>query len=364
MGVAESLGHAVLVTAAGSSTTSGQRLTGPVDSVVRLGQLLDWVCGRGGLMPLGGPGQVWVIGRAACEALGWWTQEEDRLRETIAATVPVLGSAGWTLLGAPGAQTLLSKTVTIAGGRRERRLVQIVLEPFAPLITKRTELGLLENLPESDTDAAAELGRRITWLVEHLGVLPMVTAAGTGARILDDIYRTRGRGAVVTEPGLIPGLEIDAGDSGAGAVGVGELEPAAHWGRPHIDANEISADTELVLLDQRGAYLATAGSIELGFGPLTHVVGAEHVSAILRAAKTPFGVFRTVLPAGGRLSTPPQLPLPHPLMHPDRDVTAWITTESVRGLCAPVADGGAGVNYPAVNGWVVDRDPNRVPQCP
>ena len=342
--MAESLDHAVLVTAAGSSTTSGQRLTGPVDSVVRLGQLLDWVCGRGGLMPLGGPGQVWVIGRAACEALGWWTQEEDRLPEVIAETAPVLGSAGWTLLGAPGAQTLLSKTVTIPGGRRERRLVQIVLEPFAPLITKRTELGLLENLPESDTDAAAELGRRIRWLVEHLGVLPVVTAAGTGARILDDIYRTRGKGAVVTEAGLIPGLEVDAGDGGAGAVGVGELEPAAHWGRPHIDANEISADTELVLLDQRGAYLATAGSIELGFGPLTHVVGAEHVSDILRADKAPFGVFRAVLPAGGRLSTPPQLPLPHPLMHPDRDVTAWITTESVRGLCAPVADGGAGLS--------------------
>ena len=75
---ANMLTNAVLVTASGSCGVDGQRLTGPVDSVVRLGQLLDWVCGRGGLMPLGGPGQVWVIGRAACEALGWWTDVEDR----------------------------------------------------------------------------------------------------------------------------------------------------------------------------------------------------------------------------------------------------------------------------------------------
>jgi hypothetical protein len=338
--------RAIVITAAGSFTADFERLTGPVDSVAKLAALLDWFCGRGGLAPLGGPGQVWVIGRPACEALGWWTDDEAALQQTMAARVGGLREAGWGLIGELGPQLLLTKTLAVKGRGRERRIVQIVLEPFAPLITKRTELGLLEDLPAGDEEAAREVGRRVMWLAEHLGVLPMVTAASTGARIQDDVYRARksGRGAVVDAAGVIPDLDVAAGDGGAGAVGVGELEPAAHWGRPHIDASEIGPNTDLALTDQRGAYLATAGSIELGFGPVTHVVGGDEVARVLAGDKPPFGVFLAVLPAGGRLSTPAQLPLPHPLMRPDRDVTAWITTESVRGLCEPIKDGGAGLS--------------------
>jgi len=60
-------GHAVIVTAAGTYTPSGQTLTGPVDSVEKLDKLIRWAA----LTPLGAPAQIWVVGIDACEMLGW-----------------------------------------------------------------------------------------------------------------------------------------------------------------------------------------------------------------------------------------------------------------------------------------------------
>ena len=338
--------HAIVLSAAGSRTAAGESVTGPVDSLAKLVQLLDWYCARGGLAPLGGPGQVWVVGQAACAPLGWWTEDETRLEAVLGAAADELSAAGWSPIGPPGVQMLVAKTMVIEG-RRQRRLVQIVLEPFAPLITKRTEIGLCEDLPGDDDAAAVELGRRISWCVKHLGVLPMVAASTTGARIQDLEYRRRrtsGRGVIVEAPGLIEGLDLGGGDGGAGAVGVGEIEPAAHGPtRECIDPAEIGPGTEIALLDQSAAYLATAGSIELGYGPVRHLTGAA-LAGVLAGDKLPFGVFWAVLPAVGRISVPANMPAPHPLMHPDRDVSALITTESVRGLCAPVYDGGAGLD--------------------
>ena len=289
-----------------------------------------------------------MVGQGACAPLGLWTTDDTQLDEKVlGGAADELGAAGWALIGPPSAQMLVAKTLPI-GGRRQRRLVQIILEPFAPLITGRSDIGLCEDLPGDDEDAAAELGRRIRWCVEHLGVLPMLAASTTGARIQDLEYRHRrdaGRGAVVDAPGRIEGLDdlVGGGDGGAGVVGVGEIEPAAHWGREHIDPAEIGAGTEMVLLDQSAAYLATAGSIELGYGPVRRLSGAA-LAEVLAADKLPFGVFVATLPATERLSVPPAMPAPHPLMRPDRDVIAPITTESVRGLCAPLADGGAGLS--------------------
>lgn len=374
--------RAVLINAAGSFTAAGESLTGPVDSPTKFGQLLDWFIGsRGGLNPLGGPGQAWVVGAAACQGLGWWpaqiTEADSRLsaealQEFLAAVVASLAGTGWELLGAREAkkpeklspQLLLVKHVTIskdAAGRkvnrRERRMVQLVLEPFAEYITGRSEIGLCEDLPEDDEAATGELGRRIVWLTQQLGVLPAVPAATTGQRLADVLYKSSqaNGGAVPQGPGVLPGLDIGPGDEGAGAVGPGELEPAAHWGRPRIDAAEIPDECDLVLLDQQAAYLATAGSIELGFGEITHLSSAAEIAALLAPAwndeqegkkpKWPFGVFLAVLPAGERLAQlPTNLPLPHPLQAYGHDVTAWITGESVKGMLAPVQQGGAGLS--------------------
>ena len=40
-------GHVVIVTAAGSFTAAGERLTGPVDGVDKLGKLMQWAHHRG-----------------------------------------------------------------------------------------------------------------------------------------------------------------------------------------------------------------------------------------------------------------------------------------------------------------------------
>ena len=69
--------HVVIVTAAGSFTAAGERLTGPVDAVDKLEKLIDWAHQRGGLQPLRDaaedadpePARVWLVG-GACGAAG------------------------------------------------------------------------------------------------------------------------------------------------------------------------------------------------------------------------------------------------------------------------------------------------------
>ena len=64
--------HVVSVTAAGSFTAAGERLTGPVDTVDKLEKLIDWAHQRGGLQALREaaedvepePARVWLVGGA------------------------------------------------------------------------------------------------------------------------------------------------------------------------------------------------------------------------------------------------------------------------------------------------------------
>ena len=76
--------HVVIVTAAGSFTAAGERLTGPVDTVDKLEKLIDWAHQRGGLQPLRDaaedvdpePARVWLVG-GACGALAGSAAEAD-----------------------------------------------------------------------------------------------------------------------------------------------------------------------------------------------------------------------------------------------------------------------------------------------
>ncbi len=347
--------HALVITADGSYTPSGQKRTGPVDSVDKLAKLIDWAS----VAPKGASPQLWIVGLAACELLGWVIDpgsEDDadrttlreracnELADAINATLEPLFAAGWKLRSErPGHLINLSNTV----GKTDTML-DIILEPYAwTLDTSGDHLGVLgtesedptrsTELPEEDLDAARELGRRLAWSVTHLGVLPSATAARTGAAVLDAIRRERKKakkGTVVDTPGPLPPLD---------GMLAGELEPVVLFTRLPREDDLDTAQT-LVTIDQRASYLSSAGMLDFGYGTPRQVNGFEAEDLIRSAKTTPFGLYRVTLPPGDSLNLPQLLPLPHPHMEPATSVQTWVTAVSLDGLRSPVADGGAGLD--------------------
>ncbi|KPH20791.1 hypothetical protein AN948_05350 [Rhodococcus sp. ADH] len=348
-------GHAVIVTAAGTYTPSGYTLTGPVDSVEKLDKLIRWAA----LTPLGTPAQIWIVGIEACEMLGWIidpgseddvddmeilrTRAAEELTAILHTTMTPMLTAGWELRGEPGHVVHLSRTTG-----NFTSMVDIFIEPYVWTYWNKDfgwgnrvgDMGILGSptagtyLPDDDLPAAQELGRRLGWCAQHLGVLPGPTPARTGAAIVDKIKRDRtrsGKGIVVTTGGPVPPLDGEPR---------GDLEPAVGWTRiPHIE--ELADTTQLVSIDQRAAYLASAGMLEFGYGKPRHLRG-ENALGAAGQTKTPFGLWRVTLPPGDMLALPPALPLPHPHMLADQPVQTWITTVSLDALQAAVADGGIG----------------------
>ncbi|PQP13751.1 hypothetical protein [Rhodococcus opacus] len=352
----EADGHALIVTAAGTYTPSGRELTGPVDSVEKLDKLIRWAA----LTPLGAPAQIWVVGQAACELLGWIIDpgsEDDvddmealrnraaqELTAVLHAALTPLLNAGWELRGDPGHVVHLSRSIG-----KFTSMVDVVIEPYVWTYWNKDfgwhnrvgDMGILGSptagtyLPDDDLPAARELGRRLAWCAKYLGVLPGPTPARTGAAIVDKIKRERtrsGKGIVVTAPGSVPPLD---------GPPRGDLEPAVGWTRvPEVD--DFENVHRLVSIDQRAAYLASAGMLELGYGQPTHLTGQAAATAAMGDKGAPFGLWRITLPPGQALSLPEKLPLPHPHMLADQPVQTWVSTVSLDGLCSPVADGGIG----------------------
>ncbi|MGK2237512.1 MAG: hypothetical protein ACI9JD_000055 [Rhodococcus sp. (in: high G+C Gram-positive bacteria)] len=363
-------GHAIIVTAAGSYTPSGEKLTGPVDSVEKLDKLIRWAT----LTPLGAPAQVWVVGIDACETFGWIidpgdeddvddmevlrTRAAEELTAVLQATLTPMLTAGWELRGDPGHVVHLSRTTGTFTS-----MVDIFIEPYVWTYWNKDfgwnnrvgDMGILGSptagtyLPDDDLPAAHELGRRLSWCARYLGVLPGPTPARTGAAVLDKIKRERtrsGKGIAVTTGGPIPPLNGEPR---------GDLEPEVGWTRV-CDSEDLTGATQLVSIDQRAAYLASAGMLEFGYGKPRHLTGESAVSAAASGAKgAPFGLWRITLPAGNMLSLPAKLPLPHPHMLADQPVQTWITSVSLDALQASVADGGIGAeldDLDIVEAWV------------
>jgi hypothetical protein len=354
----EADGHALIVTAAGTSTPSGRELTGPVDSVEKLDQLIRWAA----LAPLGAPAQVWIVGQDACEALGWIidpgseddfedmetlrTRAAEELTAVLQATLTPMLNAGWELRGDPGHVVRLARSIG-----KFTTMIDVLIEPYVWTYWNKDfgwnnrvgEMGILGSpaagtyLPDDDDAAARELGRRIAWSAKHLGVLPGPTPARTGAAVVDKIKRERtrtGKGLLVATAGPVPPLD---------GAPRGELEPAAGWTRmPRPD--DVDGTRRLVSIDQRAAYLASAGMLEFGYGQPTHLTGVGAAAAAVGDKGAPFGLWRITLPPGQTLSLPEKLPLPHPRMLADQPVQTWVTSVSLDGLCAPVADGGIGAD--------------------
>ncbi|MBF4478205.1 hypothetical protein SAMN02745947_05480 [Rhodococcus rhodochrous J3] len=364
-------GHAIIVTAAATYTPSGVRLTGPVDSIEKLDKLLHWAA----LTPHGLTAQVWFVGIDSCSQLGWSIDpgsEDDvddleqlrqraatELTQTITASLPPLIAAGWELRGDPGYVIHLIRKVGKA-----TQMVDLVLEPYVWTYWNKDfgwgnrvgDMGILGNpaagtyLPDDDLPAARELGRRLAWSVKHLDTLPGPTPARTGAAVLDKIRRERlrtGKGIVVTAGGPIPPID---------GAPRGDFEPAAGWSRIP-DADDLEGATALVTIDQRAAYLASAGMLSFGYGRVRNLLGVD-AAAAATSDKPPFGIWRVTLPAAGQYALPEKLPLPHPAMLDDQPVQTWITTISLDGLCAPIADGGMGLDVDDLDiteAWVYEE---------
>jgi hypothetical protein len=349
----EADGHAIVVSAEGSRRPSGHPLTGPVDSIAKLAKLIGWA----GLQPMGAPAQVWIVGMDACEQLGWMidpgsednaTPEQLRtdactqLEHIIGTSLEPMLADGWELRGTPGHRIHLSRTVG-----KSTAMVDVILEPYAwTMWNSGDTLGILgtesddelrdTELPSADADAARELGRRLAWSVKNLGVLPGHTGARTGAAVLDKIRRERkrtGKGLIVSTAGPVPPLDNER---------PGDLEPAVLWTRLP-EPGELDDTTQLITIDQRAAYLASAGMITFGTGASRHVF-ADEAETAARETKRPFGLWLVTLPAAASLNLPARLPLPHPHMRDDQAVSTWVTTVSLEGLTSPVVDGGAGLD--------------------
>lgn len=348
-------GHAIIVTAEGTYTPSGQALTGPVDSVEKLDKLIRWAA----LTPLGAPAQIWVVGIDACEMLGWVidpgseddvddmevlrTRAAEELTGVLAASLNPMLTAGWELRGDPGHVVHLSRTTG-----KFTSMVDIVIEPYVWTYWNKDfgwgnrvgDMGILGSptagtyLPDDDLPAARELGRRLAWCAQHLGVLPGPTPARTGAAVVDKIKRERtrsGKGIVVTTAGPVPPLDGEHR---------GDLEPALGWTRVP-ERGELDDASVLVSIDQRAAYLASAGMLDFGYGKPRHL-RSDAARAAAEETKTPFGLWHVTLPAANMLALPEKMPLPHPHMLDDQPVQTWVTSVSLDALCAPVTDGGIG----------------------
>lgn len=366
--------HAAIITEEGCFTPSGlpRRAGRSVESVEILAKLLTWL----GLKPKGAVAQVYIVGVEACDILGWEIDpgsEDDfdsmkALREHAAAelakairlTIGPLNDHGWFLRKnksgkekEPGHYINLERRTDGDG----LMMVDVILEPYSWTYPYRDigwsgrigELGIFGNptagtyLPDDAAEARRELGRRLHFSVEQLGVLPGPTPARTGAAIQDQVVRTRtrsGKGVVVTEAGPLPPLN-DAPS--------GEIEPPVVWTRSSIDPAELENAAALVTIDQRAAYLASAGMLAFGYGTPQYVQGDVVARMVRKGKNAPFGVYRVTMPALRSLNLPDTLPPILPVVDPqrtdpDQPVNTWVTGISLDKLQAPVSDGGAGLD--------------------
>lgn len=363
--------HALLVNARGVFTVMGSKVHGPVGSCDELLELLEEVRDEQRLTPCNASPQVWICGDEAAQALGWWLNyddpavmdvlgEEDLSRSEmvfrakgllsaqITQELAVAGAAerGWEVGRGSGAEFRGGPMVPLKSRSRQGRrfMVQVIVEPYLWTLTAREDYGIAGSamagtlLPEDDRAATAELARRLRWMTTHLGVLPSLTAAGTGATLLDVIFKARkksGKGAVVADPTPWPAT-VDS---------TIPVEQELLWTR-RPSAEEITQARWMVTVDQRASYLASAGSQDFGWGR-TRRLDRDAVEALLQScpeSKVPFGLWHVTLPAAAEVFIDQRMPMPVPEMQALASAQTWMTTESLMVLIAPVVDGGAGIS--------------------
>jgi len=317
--------HVVIVTAAGSFTAAGERLTGPVDDVDKLEKLIGWVRQRGGLQPLPSaadgdtePARVWLVGAAGSilvdsrgSAVG---AETERIGQALASLV----TRGWELRARPTGALMLTR-----GQGAQRLCVEVLVEPQPWLAAGSADVA----------EDPTELGRRLRQWYAAVGVLPATSGATSAAVLSDHIMRAREgrRGPVVSAPTPLP----------AWVQPEVRIQPV--WCATAAEVEQQFERSDVVVrLAQQCPQLASAGMLTLGYGQ-PQVLDAAAAAAAAAETKRRFGLWRVTLPPTNELALPAMLPPPHPQMCADAAVEAWVSTEDIDGLVKDVRDGGAGL---------------------
>lgn len=389
----------------------GKPLMGAVLSPDYLAQGLTYMVDCGMLRTEGTIAQVWVLGLAAAEALGWaidpgeqargvtmrqlQEQARERLTQAVADTRPDLEARGWTLRdkwesgGYRVRLERLPKGPLVKGPRKLEPRVDVVLEVYAWTTgggsgnDEREMLGVLggeaagTGLPDSDTDpdaARVELGRRLSWCVQHFGQLPGVTGSATGAALAERIWRdgeernkaiqakidagraTKERPSVFpTGPGPLPPLNNPP---------IGDVEPRITWARMPSRA-EIEAADRIAISDQRASYLAAKPNLALG-DPV--MLTEDELGAALwfspeeNPGKWPVGLWHALMPIPELVPDWATMPPFHQTWwqsgesDPQQFVALWVTTETLAGMAAAPDKGGYGLEWcrehiPLIEAW-------------
>ena len=317
--------HVVIVTAAGSFTAAGERLTGPVDDVDKLEKLIGWVHQRGGLQSLPAaadgetePARVWLVGAAGSILVDSRDSTEGAETERIGQALASLVTRGWELRARPTGALMLTR-----GQGAQRLCVEVLAEPQPWLAAGSADVA----------EDPTELGRRLRQWYAAVGVLPATSGATSAAVLSDNIMRAREgrRGPVVSAPTPLP----------AWVQPEVRIQPV--WCATAAEVEQQFERSDVVVrLAQQCPQLASAGMLTLGYGQ-PQVLDAAAAAAAAAEPKRRFGLWRVTLPPTDDLALPAMLPPPHPQMSADVAVEAWVSTEDIDGLVKDVRDGGAGL---------------------
>lgn len=335
----------VLVTSRGIVSPSGMVRAGALPDAAALRRFIFWkwtAPGHTKEMP-----QLWLTE----EALAGVGLTDEVIAEIDSADLPAL--IGETF----GAEITRSKsgwlTAKFANDNGEAKTVYLVIIPLLWTETSRQrpgDMGLAgyegeeTELPSDETQAVHVLADRMAWLakVGDAGTVPAPTWTTVGAQLLNRIRG--GRKTHDIRPCPLPELVRDSLD--------GELEPnllrfrAGKTNPENGFTDKIPKRSHdgffFVTVDQRAAYLASAGQVLLGYG-------APREKRVTRKSfeeqKPEFGLYRVNLAPANQFDLDPMLPLPHPHMQWDQPTTFWITTAGIVYLMGPREKGGAELGF-------------------
>lgn len=335
----------VLVTSRGIVSPSGMVRAGALPDAAALRRFIFWkwtAPGHTKEMP-----QLWITD----EALAGVGLTDEVIAEIDSADLPAL--IGETF----GAEITRSKsgwlTAKFSNDSGETKTVYLVIIPLLWTETSRQrpgDMGLAgyegeeTELPSDETQAVHVLADRMAWLakVGDAGTVPAPTWTTVGAQLLNRIRG--GRKTHDIRPCPLPELVRDSLD--------GELEPNLLRFRAGKTNPETGSTDKIpkrshdgyffVTVDQRAAYLASAGQVLLGYGAPRE---KRITRKMFEEQKPEFGLYRVNLAPANQFDLDPMLPLPHPNMQWDQPTTFWATTAGILYLMGPREKGGAEMGF-------------------